>query len=49
MKYICWIEWKCIKYIDEDVSDEVVKADLLGLIWTNRNAFYPNGQLELIQ
>lgn len=39
----------CIKYIDEDVSDEVVKADLLGLIWTNRNAFYPNGQLELIQ
>lgn len=36
----------CVKFIDEDVSDEVVKADLLGLIWTNRNAFYPNGQLE---
>ena len=35
-----------VKFIDEDVSDEVVKADLLGLIWTNRNAFYPNGQLE---
>ena len=39
----------CIKYIDEDVSAEVEKADLLGLIWTNRNAFYPNGQLESIQ
>lgn len=37
-----------VKFIDEDVSDEVVKADLLGLIWTNRNAFYPNGQLEFI-
>lgn len=39
----------CVKFIDEDVSDEVVKADLLGLIWTNRNAFFPNGQLEFVQ
>lgn len=38
----------CVKFIDEDVSVEVVKADLLGLIWTNRNAYYPNGQLEFI-
>ena len=38
----------CVKFIDENVSDEVVKADFLGLIWTNRNAFYPNGQLEFI-
>lgn len=38
----------CVKFIDEDVSDEVVKADWLGLIWTNRNAFYPNGQLEFV-
>ncbi len=38
----------CVKFIDENVSDEVVKADLLGMIWTNRNAFYPNGQLEFI-
>lgn len=36
----------CVKFIDKDVSDELVKADLLGLIWTNRNAFNPNGQLE---
>lgn len=36
----------CVKFIDENVSDEVVKADLLGLIWTNRNASYPNGKLE---
>lgn len=38
----------CVKFIDENVTDEVVKADLLGLIWTNRNAFYPDGQLEFI-
>ena len=36
----------CVKFIDENVSDEVVKADLLGLIWTNRNASYPNEKLE---
>ena len=39
-----YIHCACVKYIDEDVSDEVVKADLLGLIWTNRSAFYLNGQ-----
>ena len=38
----------CVKFIDENVSDVVVDADLLGLIWTNRNAYYPNGQLEFI-
>lgn len=38
----------CVKFIDEDVSDEVVKADLLGLIWTNRSAFFPDGQLEFV-
>lgn len=43
-----YMQCTCVKFIDEDVSDEVVKADLLGLIWTNRNAFYPNGQLEFI-
>lgn len=30
----------CVKFIDENVSDTVVKADFLGLIWTNRNASY---------
>lgn len=43
-----YMQCACVKFIDEDVSDEVVKADLLGMIWTNRNAFYPNGQLEFI-
>ncbi len=38
----------CVKFIDEDVSSEVVKLDFLGMIWTNRNAYYPNGQLEFI-
>lgn len=44
-----YTQCSCVKFIDNDVSDVVVKADLLGLIWTNRNAFYPNGQLEFIQ
>ncbi|EGS32965.1 hypothetical protein, partial [Veillonella sp. oral taxon 780] len=35
----------CVKFIDENVYDEVVEADLLGLIWTNRNAFCSNEQL----
>lgn len=29
----------CVKFIDENVFDVVEKADLLGLIWTNRSAF----------
>ena len=33
----------CVKFIDENVFDEVVEADLIGLIWTNRNAFYSDG------
>lgn len=44
-----YTQCSCVKFIDKDVSDVVVKADLLGLIWTNRNAFYPNGQLEFHQ
>lgn len=43
-----YLQCTCVKFIDEDVSDEVVKADLLGLIWTNRNAFFPDGQLEFM-
>lgn len=43
-----YAQCSCLKFIDDDVSDEVVKADLLGLIWTNRNAYFPDGQLELI-
>ncbi len=38
----------CVKFIDKDVSDEVVKADLYGMTWTNRNACFPNSQLEFI-
>lgn len=38
----------CVKFIDEDVSDEVTEADLTGMTWTNRNAYFPNGQLEYI-
>ena len=38
----------CVKFIDEDVADEAVEADLSGMTWTNRNAYFPNGQLEYL-
>lgn len=38
----------CVKFIDKDVFDEVVKADLPGMTWTNRNAWFPKGQLEFV-
>lgn len=44
-----YTQCSCVKFIDKDVSDVIVKSDFLGLIWTNRNAFYPNGQLEFTQ
>lgn len=44
-----YAQCNCVKFIDEGVSDEVSKGKLLGLIWTNRNAFFPDGQLKYIQ
>ena len=29
----------CIKFIEDDVSEEIIKMDYLGMIWTNRSAF----------
>ena len=43
-----YLQCSCVKFIDEDVADEVVEADLSGMTWTNRNAYFPNGQLEYI-
>lgn len=36
----------CIKFLDENVATVVEKADSLGMIWTNRNASYPEAQLS---
>ena len=41
-----YLQCTCVKFIDEDVTEEIVKADMLGLIWTNRNAFFSDGQLK---
>ena len=41
-----YIQCSCVKFIDENVFNEVAKADLLGLIWTNRNASYTSGNFE---
>lgn len=43
-----YVQCNCVKFIDKDVTDEVTKADMVGMTWTNRNAYFPNGQLELI-
>lgn len=29
----------CIKFIEDDVSEEIITMDYLGMIWTNRSAF----------
>lgn len=39
----------CVKFIDKNISTKVTKAELLGMIWTNRNVLNQNGQLELIK
>lgn len=41
-----YAQCSCVRFIDENVSTEVTKAELLGMIWTNRNAFSMNGQLK---
>ena len=38
----------CVKFIDKDVSDEVTKADMSGMTWTNRNAYFHNEQIEFV-
>lgn len=43
-----YIHCDCVKFIDENVSDEVVSGKFLGMIWTNRSAFFPDGQLEYV-
>lgn len=43
-----YLQCNCVKFIDEDVSDKVTEVDLTGMIWTNRSAYFPNGQLEYI-
>lgn len=37
---------KCIKFIS-DVSENVIDADYLGMVWTNHSAYYPYGMIEV--
>ena len=39
----------CVKFIDPDVSDELRDAEKWGMIWTNRSAFFPNGELAFVE
>lgn len=41
-----YLQCDCIKFIDEGVTDEVSELDMFGLIWTNRSAYFPVGELS---
>ena len=41
-----YLQCNCVKFIDENVADEVTEADMFGLVWTNRNAYFPMGELS---
>ena len=38
-----YLRCKCVKFIDEDVSEHHTEYELLGMTWTNRSAYYPKG------
>jgi len=41
-----YLQCNCVKFIDENVADEVTEADMFGLVWTNRNAYFSMGELS---
>lgn len=41
------LQCNCVKYIDENVVDEVTEVGMYGLIWTKRNADFPTGELKI--
>ena len=44
-----YIMCDCVKFIDPDVSDELRDAEKWGMIWTNRSAFFPDGELAFVE
>ena len=44
-----YIMCDCVKFIDPDVSDELRDAEKWGMIWTNRSAFFPDGELTFVE
>ena len=44
-----YLSCQCIKFIDKAVSERVVEADYIGMIWTTRNCYYPEEHLRVIK
>ena len=42
-----YIQCECIKFIDEAVCDKITDFDYLGMTWTNRSAYFPEGELDI--
>lgn len=38
----------CVKFIDEDVSENHIECKQIGITWTNRSAYYPEGEFSFI-
>ena len=36
----------CVKFIDKDVSENHIDYEQIGMTWTNRSAYYPEGVLN---
>lgn len=37
----------CIKFLDDGVTETITKADMFRYIWTNRNIFFQNSEVQL--
>lgn len=40
-----YLSCKCVKFIDEDVSEHHIEYEQIGMTWTNRSAYYPKGEI----
>ena len=39
---------QCTKFIDKEVSENIVEADYIGMIWTTRNCYYSGERLKTV-
>ena len=39
----------CVKFIDKDVSENHIDYEQIGITWTNRRTYYPEGVLNFSQ
>lgn len=43
-----YLSCQCTKFIDKDVTEHIVEADYIGMIWTTRNCYYPDERLKIV-